>query len=350
MNYTEGRNVHVNNTKGRNVHINPIYDITFKNLFGVKGNEFILIDFLNQILGRCKNNEIVDLTYLNNETVGNNSLRNSSLRINKKKRRKPSTKVPKYFTKTSKMDIYVETTYKSDINTTTKNDNTININTTTNTITNSNNISNNDNEYDHDNHDDPEHHDIDDDEMININDKNILNIKLDELFNCFNENVNNLLKTIFENKNITLDVKKQINDILNTYKINNNESNKYFNIENTETKDKINSFKNFITDLFKPEENDNVINMEATTKNNERINIEIQINEDREMYKSSLFYASKIIHRSILFCDKYKNLSKVIMINILNFNLLKDTEKEMAIPHWEFTLKDKNTIQIRKRF
>jgi len=38
------------------------------------------------------------------------------------------------------------------------------------------------------------------------------------------------------------------------------------------------------------------------------------------------------------------------MINILNFNLLKDTEKEMAIPHWEFTLKDKNTIQIRKRF
>jgi predicted transposase/invertase (TIGR01784 family) len=98
-----------------------------------------------------------------------------------------------------------------------------------------------------------------------------------------------------------------------------------------------------MADLFKPEENDSVINMEATTKDDERINIEIQINEDREMYKRTLFYASKIIHPSLLFGNKYKKIPKVVMINILNFNLLSNTKEEMTIPHWEFTLKDKNT-------
>ena len=277
-----------------NIHIKPIYDITFKNLFGVEGNELILIHFLNQILGRNKNNEIVDLEYLNVEKVDN-----IGLITNKKKRGRLSTKVPKYFTKTSKMDI----------------------------------------------------HDNDNNEMNNINIKsvlfynnfqNFLDLKLDDLLNCFNENVNNLLEKILEIEDITLreDIKEQINNILKEYKTNNNE---YFNIENNETTKEINRFKNYMANLFKPEENDSVINMEATTKDDERINIEIQINEDREMYKRTLFYASKIIHPSLLFGNKYKKIPKVIMINILNFNLLNNTKEEMTIPHWEFTLKDKNT-------
>ncbi|KAL6592249.1 PD-XK nuclease family transposase-domain-containing protein [Neocallimastix sp. 'constans'] len=98
-----------------------------------------------------------------------------------------------------------------------------------------------------------------------------------------------------------------------------------------------------MADLFKPEENDCVINIEATTKDDERINIEIRINEDREMYKRTLFYASKIIHQSLLFGNEYKEIPKVVMINILNSNLLNNTKEEMTIPHWEFTLKDKNT-------
>ncbi|KAG4083290.1 hypothetical protein H8356DRAFT_1750007 [Neocallimastix lanati (nom. inval.)] len=174
-----------------NIHIKPIYDITFKNLFGVEGNELILIHFLNQILGQYLNVEKVD---------------NIGLITNKKKRGRPSTKVPKYFTKTSKMDI----------------------------------------------------HDNDNNEMNNINIKSVL----------FYNNFQNFL-----------DLK--LDDLLNY--------------------------------LFKPEENDSVINMEATTKDDERINIEIQINED------------------------------LVMINILNFNLLNNTKEEMTIPHWEFTLKDKNT-------
>ena len=50
--------------------------------------------------------------------------------------------------------------------------------------------------------------------------KNILDIKLDELLNCFNKNVNNLLKKILDNNNNLLkeDIRKQINNILNEYK------------------------------------------------------------------------------------------------------------------------------------
>jgi len=58
-------------TKNKYIRINPIYDITFKNLFGIKWNEYILISFLNQILRRTKNNEIISLQYLNAENADN---------------------------------------------------------------------------------------------------------------------------------------------------------------------------------------------------------------------------------------------------------------------------------------
>jgi len=353
------------NSKDKKIYIKPINDIVFKNLFGVYGNEKILIHFLNQILGRNKDNAIVSLRHLNTEIVGSVKLKDNS----KKKRGRPSTKVKNFFTKTSNLDIYVESSYISENKTainnnnittdgrSIRNDNNDIILIDNNTTNSNDNISDNNNEdndqNDHVDRDDDHNNDID--EMININDKsfllynnfkNVLDKRLDELINYFNEVVNNLLKKILENKYIILgeDIRKQINNILNKYKTN-NESNYDFNFENTEINNRIDSFRNDMADLFKPKEvdNDNVINMEVTTKNNEIIAIEMQVNEDREMYRRSLYYASNIIQQSLPIGKEYQDLPKIIIINILNFNLLNGTKEEMAIPHWDFTIKDKIT-------
>jgi len=63
------------------------------------------------------------------------------------------------------------------------------------------------------------------------------------------------------------------------------------------------------------------------------------------MYKRTFYYVSKLIQQSLFVVKKYENLPKVVMTNILNFNLLNDTKKEMTILHWDFTLKDKNTYK-----
>ena len=51
--------------------INPFTDFGFKKLFGTEFNKDLLIDFLNQVLG--KREQIKDLTYLNSENQGQNS-------------------------------------------------------------------------------------------------------------------------------------------------------------------------------------------------------------------------------------------------------------------------------------
>jgi hypothetical protein len=85
----------------------------------VYGNEKILIHFLNQILGRNKDNAIVSLRHLNTEIVGSVKLKDNS----KKKRGRPSTKVKNFFTKTSNLDIYVESSYISENKTAINNNN-----------------------------------------------------------------------------------------------------------------------------------------------------------------------------------------------------------------------------------
>lgn len=48
--------------------INPLTDFGFKKLFGTEVNKSLLVDFLNEILP--KQHKIVDLTYSNNENIG----------------------------------------------------------------------------------------------------------------------------------------------------------------------------------------------------------------------------------------------------------------------------------------
>ena len=76
----------------RDVRISPIVDIAFKNVFGVKKNEKVLIDFLNAILKRT-DDPIRQLTYQNTEV--------------------PPESISE---KLSRLDVFVETEKKEKIN------------------------------------------------------------------------------------------------------------------------------------------------------------------------------------------------------------------------------------------
>jgi len=102
-------------------------------------------------------------------------------------------------------------------------------------------------------------------------------------------------------------------------------------------------------ELMKPEENDKTISIGATIKTGEIINIEIQMYEDPEMFKKSLFYASGIIFRSLPPGKKYNHIPNVIMLNILKFNIFNHTEKKKNKLNWMFTLKE-NEMNEEKGF
>ncbi|OUM59864.1 hypothetical protein PIROE2DRAFT_14496 [Piromyces sp. E2] len=79
--------------------------------------------------------------------------------------------------------------------------------------------------------------------------------------------------------------------------------------------------------------------LEAKTEKHKHINIEIQYNKIGHMFKRSLYYTSGIIFNSLLNGSTYKEISNVIMINILNYNLFNDDKKS----HWAFELREKET-------
>ena len=113
-------------------------------------------------------------------------------------------------------------------------------------------------------------------------------------------------------------------------------------IKNNNEKKRGRSKKIFL-ELMKQEENDKTISIGATIKIGEIINIEIQMHEDPEMFKRSLFYTSGIIYRSLPPGKKYNLIPNVIMINILKFNIFNHTEKEKNKLNWIFTLKENDT-------
>lgn len=66
----------------------------------------------------------------------------------------------------------------------------------------------------------------------------------------------------------------------------------------------------------------------ATTNENVKINIEIQFTDKQDMVNRSLYYWSRIYKDQMRKGDSYRQLHPTIVINILNFNLLKkETEK-----------------------
>ncbi len=57
-------------TEFREKYINPFTDYGFKKLFGEEPNKDLLLDFLNELL-KEEQGEIISLTYLKNENLGN---------------------------------------------------------------------------------------------------------------------------------------------------------------------------------------------------------------------------------------------------------------------------------------
>ena len=75
--------------------------------------------------------------------------------------------------------------------------------------------------------------------------------------------------------------------------------------------------KGYIEDKFSR------LDVKATTSNNEIINIEIQLKNEYNMIKRSLYYWSKLYSEQLNEGEDYSVLKRTICINILNFKYLK---------------------------
>lgn len=75
--------------------------------------------------------------------------------------------------------------------------------------------------------------------------------------------------------------------------------------------------KDYVEDKFSR------LDVKATTSNNEIINIEIQLKNEYNMIKRSLYYWSKLYSEQLNEGEDYSVLKRTICINILNFKYLK---------------------------
>ena len=75
--------------------------------------------------------------------------------------------------------------------------------------------------------------------------------------------------------------------------------------------------KHFIEDKYSR------LDVKATTSNNEIINIEIQLKNEHNMIKSSIYYLSKMYEEQLNEGEDYSNLARTVCINILNFKYFK---------------------------
>lgn len=78
-----------------------------------------------------------------------------------------------------------------------------------------------------------------------------------------------------------------------------------------------------------------IIDVLAKIDDGTHINIEVQLTDQKNMDRRTLFYWSRIYNRGIIKGEDYSNLNKVITINILDFNFI-DLDKF----HTEFTLRE----------
>ena len=78
--------------------------------------------------------------------------------------------------------------------------------------------------------------------------------------------------------------------------------------------------KQFIDDKYSR------LDIKAETNNNEIINIEIQLKNEYNMIKRSLYYLAKMYEEQLGEGEEYSKLNRTVCINILNFKYLK-TEK-----------------------
>ncbi|MCK8824106.1 Rpn family recombination-promoting nuclease/putative transposase [Fuchsiella alkaliacetigena] len=84
------------------------------------------------------------------------------------------------------------------------------------------------------------------------------------------------------------------------------------------------------------------LDVKATADNNKKVNVEIQLKNQYNMTRRSLYYWSKLYSSQLKEGQEYSTLNKTVAINILNFDYLKGMDKY----HNCFLLKEKETNQI----
>ncbi|MDD2482340.1 MAG: Rpn family recombination-promoting nuclease/putative transposase [Lutispora sp.] len=80
-----------------------------------------------------------------------------------------------------------------------------------------------------------------------------------------------------------------------------------------------------------------IFDIKIKTRKEERINIEIQINNVDDFRKRSLYYWSKMYSQTIKESESYTALKKSIVINIMDFDIIKETDRY----HTEYKILEK---------
>ena len=92
------------------------------------------------------------------------------------------------------------------------------------------------------------------------------------------------------------------------------------------------------------------LDIKAITNNNEHINIEIQVKNEYNMIKRSLYYWSKMFENQIVEGDNYNKLAKTVCINILDFKYLKNDNFHNAYRLKEINTNEELTDTIELHF
>lgn len=74
-----------------------------------------------------------------------------------------------------------------------------------------------------------------------------------------------------------------------------------------------------------------ILDIKVKTQKEQRINIEVQVRNEDNFRKRSLYYWSKLYAETISNAQSFDQLKKSIVINILKFNYIKETTKYHSI-------------------
>ncbi|AGX45064.1 putative transposase/invertase (TIGR01784 family) [Clostridium saccharobutylicum] len=115
---------------------------------------------------------------------------------------------------------------------------------------------------------------------------------------------------------------------------------------------KITSVKIKGTDIAKQfiEDKYSRLDVKATTSNNEIINIEIQLKNEHNMIKRSMYYLSKMYEEQLGEGKDYSKLGRKVCINILNFKYLKTQRFHTAYRLKEIETNEELTDIIEMHF
>ncbi len=82
-----------------------------------------------------------------------------------------------------------------------------------------------------------------------------------------------------------------------------------------------------------------ILDINVTTENSTHINVEIQLINQYNMIRRTIFYLSKMILKQLIKGDNYNQLNKTITINILDFDYIKDEKFHSSYHLYEDTTK-----------